>query len=153
MPGAICKVRIGIMKDKFLRDSIYVMETNIDDMSPVIYETVFEKLYSAGALEVFLTPVQMKKVRPGILLTALIPKNKLKKIAEVIFRETTSFGIRYYEAKRLKLLRKIGENKGEWGRIRVNKGYIGKELVKISPEYNDCREIASKKNIPLKNII
>ena len=138
---------------KFSKDSIYVVETNIDDMSPVIYETVFEKLYSAGALEVFLTPVQMKKVRPGILLTALIPKNKLKKIAEVIFRETTSFGIRYYETKRLKLLRKTGEKKEKFGKIRVNKGYIGKKLVKISPEYNDCREIASKKKIPLRNIL
>jgi uncharacterized protein (DUF111 family) len=141
------------MKNKFLKDTIYVVETNIDDMSPVIYETVFEKLYSAGVLEVFLTPVQMKKVRPGILLTVLIPKNKLKKIAEVIFRETTSFGIRYYETKRLKLLRKTGEKKEKFGKIRVNKGYIGKELVKISPEYNDCREIASKKNIPLRNIL
>ena len=141
------------MKGNFLRDNIYVVETNIDDMSPVIYETVFEKLYSAGALEVFLTPVQMKKVRPGILLTALIPKNKLKKIAEVIFRETTSFGIRYYEAKRLKLLRKTWEKNEKLGKIRMNKGYIGKELVKISPEYNDCRKIASKKNSPLKNII
>ncbi len=141
------------MKKKFLKDTIYVIETNIDDMSPVIYETVFEKLYGAGALEIFLTPVQMKKVRPGILLTALIPKNKLKKIAEVIFRETTSFGVRYHEVKRLKLLRKIGENKEKWGKIRVNKGYIAKELVRVSPEYNDCRKIASKKNTPLKNII
>ncbi len=141
------------MKNKLLKDSIYVVETNIDDMSPVIYETVFEKLYNAGALEVFLTPVQMKKVRPGILLTALIPKNKLKKIAEVIFRETTSFGMRYYEAKRLKLLRKTWEKKEKWGKMRVNKGYIGKELVKISPEYNDCREIAYKKNTPIKDII
>jgi pyridinium-3,5-bisthiocarboxylic acid mononucleotide nickel chelatase len=141
------------MRDKLLKDSIYVVETNIDDMSPVVYETVFEKLYSAGALEVFLTPVQMKKVRPGILLTVLISKNRLKKIAEIIFRETTSFGIRYYEAKRLKLLRKTWEKKERWGKIRVNKGYIGEELVKISPEYNDCRKIASKKNVPLRNIL
>ena len=141
------------MKNKFLKDSIYVVETNIDDMSPVVYETVFEKLYGAGALEVFLTPVQMKKVRPGILLTALIQKNKLEKITEVILRETTSFGIRYYEAKRLKLLRKPGKNRGERGEIRVNKGYIGKELVRISPEYDDCRKIASKKNALLKDLI
>ena len=91
---------------KLLKDAIYVVEANIDDMNPVIYETVFEKLYGSGALEVFLTPVQMKKIRPGILLTVLIPKNKLAKIAKVIFRETTSFGIRYHEAKRLKLIRK-----------------------------------------------
>lgn len=141
------------MTKKFLKDSVYVVETNIDDMNPLIYETVFEKLYDAGALEVFITPVQMKKVRPGILLTALIQKNKLEKIAEIIFRETSSFGIRYHEVKRLKLLRKIGENKGEWGKVRVNKGYIGEELVSVSPEYSDCRSIASKKRVPLKNII
>lgn len=143
------------MKNKFLKDAIYVVETNIDDMSPVVYETVFEKLYGTGALEVFLTPVQMKKVRPGILLTVLIQKNKLEKIADVIFRETTSFGVRYYEAKRLKLLRKTetGERDKKLGKIRVNKGYMAKELVSVSPEYDDCRKIAFKKRIPLKNIL
>ncbi|MCX5693397.1 MAG: DUF111 family protein [Candidatus Omnitrophica bacterium] len=141
------------MKNKFLKDSIYVAETNIDDMSPVIYETVFEKLYKAGAMEVFLTPVQMKKLRPGILLTALVPKDKLEKTAEIIFRETTSFGIRYYEVKRLKLIRKKSADNWKYGKIRMNKGYIGRKLVRVSPEYDDCRKIASKKNIPLKNII
>ncbi|MDP2911920.1 MAG: DUF111 family protein [Candidatus Omnitrophota bacterium] len=137
------------MKNKFLRDRIYVIETNIDDMSPVIYETVFEKLYEAGALEVFLTPVQMKKIRPGVLLTALTPKNKLEKIAEVIFRETTSFGIRYYEAKRLKLIRKSAKQNG----IKMNRGYIGRKLIKVSPEYADCLKAASKKRLALKDIL
>lgn len=141
------------MKNKFLRDKIYVIETNIDDMSPVVYETVFEKLYGSGALEVFLTPVQMKKIRPGILLTALIPKNKLAKIAEVIFRETTSFGIRYHEAGRLKLIRKKSAHSDMRCGIKINKGYIGKELIRVSPEYSDCRKLAAKKKIPLKNII
>ena len=149
------------MKNKFLRDRIYVIETNIDDMSPVIYETVFEKLYEAGALEVFLTPVQMKKIRPGVLLTVLTQKNKLEKIAEVIFRETTSFGIRYHETKRLKLFRRtvggrhacplrVGKKCGD---IKVNKGYIGKELIKVSPEYADCLKAASKKRLALKDIL
>ncbi|MDP2920843.1 MAG: DUF111 family protein [Candidatus Omnitrophota bacterium] len=134
---------------KFLKDSIYVVETNIDDMSPVVYETVFEKLYAAGALEVFLTPVQMKKVRPGILLTTLCPKNKLERIAEIILRETTSFGIRYYETKRLKLAR----GRKRCGGIRVNKGLMGRELVRISPEYDDCRKAASKKNLSLREML
>lgn len=141
------------MKNKLLRDKIYVIETNIDDMSPVVYETVFEKLYGSGALEVFLTPVQMKKIRPGILLTALIPKNKLAKIAEVILRETTSFGIRYHEAKRLKLIRKKTADSDMRCGIKMNKGYIGKELIRVSPEYSDCRKLAAKKRVPLKNII
>ena len=137
------------MKSRFLKDAIYVVETNIDDMNPVVYETVFEKLYKAGALEVFLTPVQMKKTRPGILLTALTPKNKLGKIAETVFRETTSFGIRYYETKRLKLIRKSEKQNG----IKINKGYIGKELIKVSPEYADCLRLASKKRSALKDIL
>jgi len=138
---------------KFLKDKIYVIETNIDDMSPVVYETAVERLYKAGALEVFLVPVQMKKIRPGILMTVLSPKDKLEKIAEIIFRQTTSFGIRYHEVARMKLLRKIVVNKGKWGRIRENKGYIGKELVNVSPEYEDCRKLAFTKKTPLKNII
>ena len=137
------------MKNKFLKDIIYVVETNIDDMNPVVYETVFAKIYKAGALEVFLTPVQMKKTRPGILLTALTPKNKLEKIAETVFRETTSFGIRYYETKRLKLIRKSAKQNG----IKINKGYIGKELIKVSPEYADCLRLASKKRSALKDIL
>lgn len=141
------------MKNKFLKDTIYVVEANIDDMNPVIYETVFEQLYGAGALEVFLTPVQMKKIRPGILLTVLTPKNKLVKIAEVIFRETTSFGIRYHETRRLKLIRKKAAVNNMCCGINMNKGYIGKELVRVSPEYSDCRKIAAKKKTPLKNII
>jgi len=123
------------MKNKFLKDRIYVVETNIDDMSPVVYETVFEKLYSAGALEVFLIPVQMKKVRPGILLTALVPKNKLEKIAEVIFRETTSFGMRYHEAKRLKLLRKTGEKKEKPALERDNQLQSALNLIKAIKIY------------------
>jgi len=141
------------MKKKFLKDTIYIVEANIDDMNPMIYETVFEKLYGSGALEVFLTPVQMKKIRPGILLTVLTPKNKLAKIAEVIFRETTSFGIRYHEAKRLKLIREKTAERDLCCGIKMNKGYIGKELVRVSPEYSDCRKIAAKKKVPLKNII
>jgi len=141
------------MKKKFLKDVIYVVETNIDDMSPVVYETVFEKLYDAGALEVFLTPVQMKKVRPGVLLTALIPKNKLEEIAEVIFRQTTSFGLRYYETRRLKLLRVKAQGKGKWRGISLNRGYIRNELIKVSPEYKDCCNAASKKKALIKDII
>ena len=139
--------------NRFLKDSIYVVETNIDDMSPLLYENVFEKLYDAGAFEVFLAPVQMKKVRPGILLTALAPKNKLEDIAEVILRETTSFGIRYYEAKRMRLRRQKKAGNGKWKGIGVNRGYIGRELVSISPEYSDCRKIACKKKTALKDII
>lgn len=141
------------MKNKFLKDTIYVVETNIDDMSPVIYETVFEKLYKAGALEVFLVPVQMKKIRPGILLTALIPKDKLEKIAQILLRETTSFGIRYHEVKRLKLMRKKNAYSLGRDKIGINRGYMGEELVKAYPEYRDCRQLSSKRNTPLKNII
>ena len=141
------------MGKKFSKDTIYVVEANIDDMSPVIYETVFEKLYGSGALEVFLTPVQMKKIRPGILLTVLTPKDKLAKIAEVIFRETTSFGIRYHEAGRLKLVRKKTADIDMCCGIKMNKGYIGKELVRVSPEYSDCRKLAARKKVPLKSIL
>lgn len=141
------------MKNRFLKDKVCVIETNIDDMSPLVYETLFEKLYKYGALEVFLTPVYMKKMRPGVLLSALCPKDNFEDIVELIFRETTTFGIRYYETERLKLVRKKGQYKGKWGKISVNKGYIGKELVKVSPEYDSCRGIANKKKAPIKDVI
>lgn len=141
------------MIKKYLHDNICVIETNIDDMSPLVYETLFEKLYARGALEVFLVPVYMKKIRPAAVLTVLCNVDKLETMAGVIFKETSSFGIRYYESKRLKLLRRHKRVNTKFGKIRIEEGYIGNKLVKISPEYEDCKKAAYAKDIPIREIL
>lgn len=141
------------MPKKYLQDKIYIIEANIDDMNPLVYETLFEKLYAKGALEVFLTPVYMKKTRPAAVLTVLCNVDKLEIMADLIFKETTSFGVRYYEVKRLKLLRRHKQVNTKFGRIRIAEGYLGNKLVNMSPEYEDCKKAAYAKNIPIREII
>ena len=86
-----------------IKDKITVIETNIDDLLPLSYESLFEKLLKKGALDVCITPVQMKKTRPGVLLTVLSKNELVEKIISVIFKETSTFGIRYHQVTRYKL--------------------------------------------------
>jgi len=114
-------------------DSIYVIETNIDDMNPQVYGTLMERLFVEGALDVFWTPVQMKKNRPGILVTVLCKEPELDNIIEILFKGTTTFGVRYYEVNRRILDREIKKVDGK--RVKIGR-YKGK-LYKISQEYED----------------
>jgi len=134
------------------RDSIYILEANIDDMTPIDYEFMMDKLFKAGALDAYLTPVQMKKTRPGILLTVLTKKDLLDKLSSVIFTESSTIGIRYYAVERKKLKREFARVRTKFGRIRVkiSKGPDGKK--KIVPEYEDCKRAAEKKDVPLAEI-
>ncbi|KPJ74208.1 hypothetical protein AMJ52_01430 [candidate division TA06 bacterium DG_78] len=133
-----------------LTDECIVIETNIDDMSPQDYEVLFEYLYEAGALEVFLTPVIMKHSRPGILLTVLCPTYS-DKIINVIFNQTTTIGLRIRHTKRLKLKRSISKISSPYGPVRIKIiEYDGKK--RISLEYQDIKKIALKKKIPLSKV-
>src|SRR5258706_4489561 len=100
-------------------DVIAVIETNIDDMNPQLYADVMERLLAGGALDVFLTPVQMKKNRPGTLLTVLCESNRVDAMAELLLTHTTSFGVRIHEAQRRKLARELGKVKTKFGEIEV----------------------------------
>lgn len=132
-------------------EGIYVIETNIDDMNPEIYPYIIDKLLKAGALDAFIMPVIMKKGRVGILLKLLAPHNKMEEVKKILFEETTTFGLRYYKAKRDKLERKIVPIKTKYGEVKVKIGYYGNK-VSIAPEYEDCRKIAMEKGVPLKEI-
>ncbi len=134
-------------------DEVTVIETNIDDMNPQVYEYVMEKMFEKGALDVFLTQVLMKKGRPGIKLTALCTEESKSALVDIILKETTSIGVRFYMAKRKILQREIKSRETEYGSIRFKKSHLGKEVEKISPEYEDCKKIAKKYNIPLIDVI
>lgn len=132
---------------------VTVIETNIDDMNPQIYEFVMEQLFAAGALDVYLSAVIMKKSRPGIVLTVLCTEDIRLDLINIILKETTSLGIRYYEASRVVLDREIKELNTEFGKIRIKAATAGKDAVKFSAEYEDCKNIARKYKMPLAEVM
>ncbi len=129
-----------------------VLETNIDDMNPELYPTVEEKLFEAGAHDVFKTPVQMKKNRPGIKLTVICDKKKESNLAKIIFQETTTLGIRTHGVERWKLDREIKSVETEFGPIKIKVGYLDGEPVNFSPEFESCKRLAEENDKPLKDI-
>ncbi|MFH1824202.1 MAG: nickel pincer cofactor biosynthesis protein LarC [Candidatus Firestonebacteria bacterium] len=137
---------------KSLWDEIAVVETNIDDMSPLFYDSLIEKLFKSNALDVSLTNIHMKKNRPAIKLTVLCEKEDQNKIIEDILNETTTFGVRYYYAKRFKLIKEFKYIKTKWGMVKTKIGKLKGRIISISPEFNDCKRISKKKNIPVRII-
>lgn len=129
-----------------------ILETNIDDMNPQIFGYLTELLFKEGALDVFLTPVYMKKGRPGVLLNVIAPLYLEEKLTEIIFRETTTLGIRKYYVDKKVMNREIREVETKWGRIRVKFAQYN-NITKAYPEYEDCKKVAERENIPLKDII
>jgi uncharacterized protein (TIGR00299 family) protein len=132
--------------------SVTVIETNIDDMNPQVYEYVMHRLFKAGALDVYLTQVIMKKGRPGVVLTALCTDDRKEDLINIILTETTSIGLRFYSAERVTLNREIKTVKTKWGNVRVKESWQEKGIKKLTPEYEDCKKIAAKHNIPLIDV-
>jgi uncharacterized protein (TIGR00299 family) protein len=133
-------------------DAIAIIETNIDDMNPQLFGDVMERLLAAGALDVFLTPVQMKKNRPGTLLTVLCERNAVDSLAELVLTHTTSFGVRVHEAQRRKLARDIVKVKTRFGEIEVKIGRLRGKIVSRSPEFESCKQAATRFNVTVKEV-
>jgi hypothetical protein len=136
----------------FERDTITRMETNIDDLSPEMVGAVTEQLLKAGALDVFVTPIQMKKNRPGVQLTVLCEEAAMGQLAELIFRNTTSFGIRMERMERLKLERKFEKVATAYGEVTVKIGLLRGETIQVSPEYESCKAASEKTGTPIRVI-
>lgn len=132
---------------------IMVIETNIDDMNPQVYEYLMERLFKNGALDVFLTNIIMKNGRPGIKLTVLCSGDDMDRLIDVIFRETTTIGVRFYHADRRVLQREIKSIDTRFGKMSVKVSRSGDEIIRVSPEYKECLEIAKKKGIPLLDVM
>ena len=133
-------------------DVVIVVEANVDDMNPELYEHVMDKLFEKGALDVFLTPIQMKKNRPAVKLSAIVREADLSGVLDAFFDETTTLGVRLYEVRRKKLSRETTVVETKYGKISVKVGKLGSIVKNISPEYEDCRRIASQLGIPLKEV-
>lgn len=143
---------LGEVHDTGLCDVVTIIETNIDDMDPRGYEYLIERCFRAGALDIYLTPVIMKKSRPGCVVTVITPVGKADAISRLVFDETTTFGMRRYQATRERLARKIVEVNTKYGNIKVKIGLLGNKIKVITPEYEDCKKVSIAKNISFRRI-
>ncbi|HET6266309.1 MAG TPA: LarC family nickel insertion protein, partial [Acidobacteriota bacterium] len=147
--GTSISTRSGIATE----DDIYLMETNIDDGNPQILAYFMEKAFAQGALDVFFTPIMMKKNRPAIRLSVLLPKAVLEPISRLLFAETTAIGLRYWKVERMKLDRKWVEVMVGKHTIRIKESYRDGTLYNYQPEFEDCKAAAEKAKRPLKEMI
>ena len=133
-------------------DRIVVLETNLDDVSGEILGYFVEAVLAAGALDVFHTPIQMKKNRPGVLLTVLCAETDADKFSEMILRETSAFGVRRTLAERRKLRREFTKIKTPFGEVTLKIGRLNGKVVQAAPEFESCKKLAVRAKIPLKRI-
>lgn len=133
-------------------DSIEVIETNVDDMSPEITGYVMDRLFENGALDVSFIQLLMKKGRPAIQINVLCQLSNREGLINVLLRETTTFGVRFYSADRIKLNREIVEVKTQWGPVQCKRGYLNGEVIKTVPEYEDCKKTAERNGVPLRTV-
>ncbi len=131
---------------------VLVLQATLDDAPPQVVAWAAERLFEAGALEVFTTPVQMKKGRPGHLLTALARPERLDALAEVVLRETTTLGLRFRRESRIELERTVRKVSTPFGPVRIKTGWLGGEAVQAWPEYEDCAAAARRHSVPLKRV-
>ena len=133
-------------------DRVAVLETNLDDINSEILGSFVEAALAAGALDVFHTPIQMKKNRPGVLLTVLCAEAEADKFSELILRETSAFGVRRTIAERRKLRRALTTVKTKFGNVTVKTGTLNGQLVQAAPEFESCKKLAVQKRVPLKQV-
>ena len=148
----VLRVLIGEESDQPRVERVAVIECEIDDMNPQIFGVAMEKLYAAGALEVFYVPVQMKKNRPGTLMTVIAPPEKRSAIAGVIFRETTTIGLRHHEVERECLAREIVTVETPVGAIRFKVARRDGRVINATPEFDDCARAAAAHNLSVKDV-
>ncbi|MCK4994575.1 MAG: nickel pincer cofactor biosynthesis protein LarC [Candidatus Omnitrophica bacterium] len=154
-PNSSNLLRIMIAEDvaELENDSITILESNIDDTLPLNFELLYDRLFKAGALDVYTHPVMMKKMRSGLLLNVQAQDRDVSKITNIIFKETSTIGLRLQRVSRRKLMRKVLNLRTNYGIIvGVKIAYLGGKIVNIAPEYDDCKKIAQKRAIPFKNV-
>ena len=148
----VLRVMIGDAEAKASPTSVVVIEADIDDMNPQIFGVVMETLQAEGALDVFYTAIQMKKNRPGTLLTVVAPPDARERLTAVIFRETTTIGVRYREMSRECLDREEVVVSTPLGPVRVKVARRDGRVLNASPEFEDCARIARERNVPVKEV-
>ena len=133
-------------------DLAYLVSTNIDDMNPEFYDYVIERLLDAGAHDVWLTPIQMKKTRPGTVITVLCAPGDATALKRILLEETSTFGLRTSTVMKKAIEREIVEVETPWGKVAVKVGREGNRVTNISPEFADCARIAGEQGVPIKEV-
>jgi uncharacterized protein (DUF111 family) len=134
-------------------DTVTVLEANLDDLNPQVFGYVMDRLFEEGALDTFGIPVQMKKNRPGTLLTVLCKPEDASKLTRLIFAETTTLGVRRREEQRQTLARRWENVQTSWGEVRIKIASMNGSVMNYAPEYEDCRRIAMEHKVPLKRVM
>ena len=134
------------------RDQVTLLECNLDDITGETLGYAMERLFAAGALDVWFTPIQMKKDRPGVILSVLVPPDRTATVAQVMLRETPTLGVRVLPIERRVAERHVREVETPWGKVRVKEKWLNGERAAVSPEYEDCARIAREQAIPLHQV-
>ena len=148
----VLRILMGRAADRVQGDRVVVIECEIDDMNPQLFGAAMERLYAAGALEVFYVSVQMKKNRPGTLLTVVAPPELREPLSSIIFQETTTIGLRHYEVERECLRREVVLVDTPIGAIRFKLAWRDGRIVNAVPEYEDCAAIARERSLSVKDV-
>jgi len=150
-PNAL-RVWLGDIDAASPSDGEVVIETNIDDMNPQFYELLMERLWEAGALDAWLTPIQMKKSRPATMVSVIAPRNRLQRIEDVLVANTSTQGLRIHAVERVKAARRIETVATRWGDVRVKLRAWNGRVIDAMPEYDDCLAIARRTDLPVREI-
>ena len=140
------------MNGGYETDTVTRLETNLDDCPAELLGAVMQRLLDAGALDVWFTPIQMKKQRPAVMLSVLCEDEKVAALADLLFEGTTAFGLRVEKVVRLKLSRRIETVRTEFGEVTVKIGSRGEQVLQVAPEYESCRALAERSGASLKLI-
>jgi hypothetical protein len=141
------------LASKTASEMISVLEANLDDLNPQVFGYVIDRLFDQGALDAFGMPVQMKKNRPGTLLTVLCKPEDSGKLTQIIFTETTTLGVRRRDEVRQTLARRWENVRTQWGEVRIKIASMNGTVTNYAPEYEDCRRIAEEHRVPLKTVM
>lgn len=139
-------------REEHVDEGMLIVQANIDDMNPELCPYIADRLFANGANDVYWIPIIMKKGRPGLMLNVLVHEAKLGDVETVIFRETTTIGLRYMKAACHRLGRRFVKVATPWGELTVKAAYHRGELVQFAPEFAECEEAARRHGVPLKDI-
>ncbi len=148
----LLRLIVGTSGDAWDLERVFVIETNIDDMNPQFYDYLIDALLGMGAFDVFLTPIMMKKNRPGTLLTIIAPSQEARAMVDFLLQETTTLGLRWREEERARADREIVRLMTKYGKMRFKLARWEGKVVNFSPEYEDCKRLAIEAGVPLKKV-
>lgn len=148
----LLRLILGEATEAYQTDRAMVLESNIDDMNPEFYDYVIERLFSEGANDVWLTPIQMKKTRPGTVVNVLCSPKDASALKRVLLEETSTFGLRTTSVMKKAIEREFLEVETPWGKVNVKVGRESNHITSISPEFADCARIAGEQAVPIKEV-